>query len=494
MNIFTRLRFALGAIFGRYDLKSWTPDRTRISGTNQSAHRDIDFYSRDEAMRLARNFEHKNPLVTGVLSVEETYTVGRGLCVSPNTSSPEYNAIAKREFEAWMADCEISSRQNIYESQCIWTRRRYIDGDIFVLKTRNAKGEPRIQTIEAHLVRTPPDQARNPQCIDGANVDAFGRPVSWYIGHDGENGKIEFGPPVPAANVIQIIARERAGQVRGISDLTTGLEELHGLSDLHKFEYRNAANNADIANVVTTETGEMPNVSSLIRNRIATSTTLNTGTTVSGTTSEYVQQGIGGKSIALKKGETLAQFRSENPSATTQQYWRLKTELFFVGADSPMLLAIPSSMQGTVVRGTYDTAAAKFRARSDLIAAATMEVYHFWLEWAVRSIPALRNKPNDYKSATISAPRAPNVDVGRNAAAERDGLNAGTESWETLLAPRGLDWRAVLRAKAEQAKYIRDLATEFGLEVSEISQTQQEKPAAMPAEPAHTETTSAQES
>lgn len=148
-----------------------------------------------------------------------------------------------------------------------------------------------------------------------------------------------------------------------------------------------------------------------------------------------------------------------------------------------MLLVFPNSMQGTVVRGTYDTAAAKFRARSDLIAAATVDVYHFWLEWAVRSIPALRNKPADYKSATISSPRAPTVDVGRNAAAETAGLNAGTENWETLLAPRGLDWRTVLRGKAEHAAYINSLAKEFNIEVSEISQTQQDKPERIQTEP-----------
>jgi hypothetical protein len=140
-------------------------------------------------------------------------------------------------------------------------------------------------------------------------------------------------------------------------------------------------------------------------------------------------------------------------------------------------------MQGTVVRGVLDTAASKFRARSDLIAHATMEVYHYWLEWAVRNIPTMRSKPADYKSATISAPRAPNVDVGRNASAERDGLIAGTENWETLLAPRGLDWRSVLRGKAEHAAYIRALADEFGVEVSEISQTQQDKPERIQTEP-----------
>lgn len=490
MNIIARARAWLASIFARYELNTWSPDRTRIRGHNESATRDMDFFSRDEAMRRARNFEQNNALVQGMLSVEETYTVGRGLCVSPNTTDPKFNALAKGEFEKWAADCEVSTRQSLYESQSIWSRRRYIDGDIFVLKIspplageNGVRQPPKIQTIEAHLVRTPPDQGRNPLVQDGARVDPFGRPAEWFIGQDGANGKIEFGPPKPATTVIQILARERAGQVRGMSDLVTSLNEIHDLADLHLFEMRNAKNNADVANVVINQTGEAPSVPSLIRQRIATSETLNTGSVVSGTKDEHVQIGTGGKTAYLKSGSDFKQFRSENPSAATREFWRMKTELACIGGDIPYVLVFPNSMQGTVVRGTYDTAAAKFRARSDLIAAATMEIYHFWLEWAVRSIPSLRTKPADYKSATISAPRAPNVDVGRNASAEREGLNAGTESWETLLAPRGLDWRAVLRAKAEQAAYIRALAKEFEIEVSEISQTQQDKPERIPTEP-----------
>ena len=318
--------------------------------------------------------------------------------------------------------------------------------------------------------------------IDGARVDMNGRPVSWYVGVDKKSGNLEFGPPFSASKFILIKEAERASQIRGISALVTSLNEIHDLSDLHLAEMRNAKNNADVANVLINEAGEFQ-PDQLRRDRFSEGVTINTGANVSEARSAYVQSALGGKSIALKRGEDFKQFRSENPSAATRDYWKLKTELACIGADIPYGLIFPTSLQGTIARGTYDTAAATFAAQSDVIACATLRVYWYWLEWACKAIPELRElKPVDYQEATVSRPRAVNVDIGYNAAAEETALANGTSNFDLYYAPRGKDWRVELRKKAEQAAFVRELAEEYGVDVSEISQTLKEKPAPEPAE------------
>ena len=58
-------------------------------------------------------------------------------------------------------------------------------------------------------------------------------------------------------------------------------------------------------------------------------------------------------------------------------------------------------------------------------------------------------------------------------------LSAGATNYELIYGSLGLSWQTELRKRAEQAKFIRDLATQYGVDVAEISQTQANLPAAM---------------
>jgi capsid protein len=163
---------------------------------------------------------------------------------------------------------------------------------------------------------------------------------------------------------------------------------------------------------------------------------------------------------------------SDRPSVNMRDYWRQLTEKVCAGVGIPYVLVFPESMQGTVYRGALDMSAVWFRARHAVMASAARRIWEYVMEYAIRVDPTLADSPDDWYEVAIQAPRAPNVDVGRNSAAQLAELEAGLTTYDEAYGARGIDWRSALEAKAQQAKFIHELAEKYDVDVSEISRAQ----------------------
>jgi len=140
-------------------------------------------------------------------------------------------------------------------------------------------------------------------------------------------------------------------------------------------------------------------------------------------------------------------------------------------------------MQGTVYRGALDMSAVWFRSRHQVMASAARRIYEYVMEWSIKNDATLNDAPSDWYEVAITAPRAPNVDVGRNSAAQLAELEAGVITYDEVYGARGLDWRSSLEAKAQQALFIRQLAEKYSLDVSEVSTIQRDRPERIATEP-----------
>jgi hypothetical protein len=152
------------------------------------------------------------------------------------------------------------------------------------------------------------------------------------------------------------------------------------------------------------------------------------------------------------------------------------TEKVCAGIGIPYVLVFPESMQGTVYRGALDMSAVWFRSRHQVMASAARRIYEYVMEWSIKNDQTLNDAPSDWYEVAITAPRAPNVDVGRNSAAQLAELEAGVITYDEVYGARGLDWRSALEAKAQQALFIRQLADKYHLRVSEVSTIQENRP------------------
>jgi lambda family phage portal protein len=458
-------------VLARYEGASYSSGRSWIPGGVQSARFDASASTRMELVRKARYFEKNNALLNRMADLFECYTVGTGLPLQPASSSSTWNQSASVAWQRWTELADLTSLAGFGTLLSLAARTWFIDGEVFIILTRTAKGHPRLQLVEGHMVETPPElkHLEGDTIIDGVRIDRNGRPEGYYVAREVGQGKkvYEFKD---AQFVIHLFEPSRPGQMRGLPFVYPVINDLHDLDDLQLLEMKAAKDAAEITNKITTESGEI-DPDQLRRERFNQSREINTGATVTESKSAYYEDKLGGRTVVLRKGDDMEQYKSDRPSAATSGYWKILSEKICSGVGIPYVLCVPESMQGTVYRGALDMANAFFHARWSVISNVATRVYRFVMGFE-RNIGDLRDGPADWDRVTVCPPRAVNVDVGRNSNAMLAELEAGASNFEMIYSPMGLDWREQFRKLKEQ----QDFAREIGLALPSVA-------AAKPAEP-----------
>jgi capsid protein len=487
-----RCVIAAKLIFNRYEAgQRYGTSRSHLPGWVQDARFDADNATREEIMRKARYFEKNSGLVNRLADLFEQFTVGPcGLQLIAASSEEDWNAKAMEKWNEWQKFADLTSLQPFSVLQSLIARRWFIDGEIFIIKTRGSESpsRPRIQLIESHRVRTPDNLSAEEgrRIIDGVEVDGRGRPVAYHIrdGFDEQTFR-----RVPANQVIHVFEPSRPGEYRGMSFFAAVMNELHDLDDLLLLEMRAAKDAAEKSTFIETASGELRQSGQ--RAERTTATTQNSsGEDVTVSRTRWLKEMIGGRVAALKMGEKVHQFLSNRPTVSQQWYFDYLTGRITAGVGISKLLVYPFSMQGTVTRADLDVMAGFFRSRSEVLAAAFTEVRNYVMDWETKNEVTLADPPADWRKVTVRAPRSVNVDVGRNSSAMLSELKAGARTYQDVYAELGQDYREQLRQRAKEAKYIRDLAKEFEVTPADISDfaaeaiASMQPPSAKPGKPA----------
>lgn len=449
-SLFQRARSAVKAFYegARYRIGyPWIPT------TYQSAHLDLASATRQTLQAKARYFERNSPLVNRLTDIFEAYTVGTGLQVHPQSSDVEWNRSARVWWQGWERFADVSSRQTFGTLQSLIARSWFIDGEAFVILTASPDtGRPRVQVIEAHQVKTPPDLAseEGKSIIDGVEIDPVTkRPLAYWIVSAIQDGK-EVLRKYASDSVVHVFEPSRPGQYRGIPFLSAATNLLADLVEIEKLEMKAARAAAVVANVLYSKPGEMSG-EDLLASGGAVSTSS------SGQVTAYREQ-LGGETIVLDAGDKLEQFKSERPTAVAMDYHRQLRADVCAACGIPSVLAYPEQMQGTQYRGALDMAATFFKCRSAVIQELIRRIWEHVIPASAKE-PEIAGAPKDWWRITVPSPRAVNVDVGRNSAAMIAELQAGVTTFSQVYGPLGIHWEDAFEELARQ----RQRAIELGI-------------------------------
>ena len=208
------------------------------------------------------------PIATGALKALRTNVLASGLTPSPQVdgeflglTTEQTDALQQqiqREFSLWSEtnDCDADGVDNFYRLQQLIFLGFLMNGDAFALLTMNqAAEEPyelKVRVVEADRVCSPGLMDRLFPCevdgyqvykiIQGIETDETGRVVAYWICNEHPHGAMINRPDgmkwtrVEARgaysgrrNVLFVMARERAGQLRGVPILAPVLEPLKQL-------------------------------------------------------------------------------------------------------------------------------------------------------------------------------------------------------------------------------------------------------------------------
>ena len=460
----------LGPVQDRYEgAVPWSSRRSWIPAWVRDARFDADIASQREILRKARYFERNNGIVNRLADLFEQYTVGaNGLQFIPSSSDGEWNRRAKEWWDGWCEVCDISTLQNFGTINSLSARSWFIDGELFIIKTRGRSREggqsfPRIELVESHRVETPGDAVTNASTHDGIVLDANGRPTAYWI-RRGEEDKFTL---YDAGQIVHIGEPSRPGQLRPFSMLYPVINDINDLDDLQILEMDAAKERAKVFDVIQTKTGEL----SADNYRTARFTGLGTQGTSGGSSAErtkYYDDVLKSRSLVLQQNDTFQRLTNENPSVAVRDYWDYLTSKICAGVGISKLLVFPWSMQGTVTRADLDVASTFFRSRSAVLSNRFKQIYLYVMEWATRNVLELSDPPEDWRSVSVRPPRSVNVDIGRNSTALIEEYKAGWRTFDQICGELGEDWRAVLRQRAVERAEARLIEVEFKLHPGEL--------------------------
>ena len=465
----------IGRVFARYEgaWQGWG-ERSWLQQSLQDARFDIDAATRQELQRRHRYWVSNSAIVQKIRSLFKQFTVGPcGLAVTPNSADEEWNTTRHNAFSAWAKMPDLASTQTLAQCSDTWAGQLFDDGEFFILKTKDAKGRPAIQTIEAHRIKTPPKSTtyQGMPVYDGVAVDANGRPA-WFAVQTGDqfpqtgydpsaaqwlNGSGQTFVWVKASDMIHKFKLRRPGQLRGIPEGFSAMNTLHDLDDLQKLEMQCNKLATEIGLVTTNPAGELDTQNNR-RNKITIQTVNGAGQAVNKPTWVDYNVSYGGKNYALKSGDKLENFMVQRPTLSQQNYWDFLISQVCISYNTPKLLVLPYSLQGTVTRADLDVCANAYRVNFELVAAALQEIYQWQGVWANDfDLSQDGATPDDHMEVVIRPPRSPNVDIGYTAKALEIELRLGVKTIQDVYAEKQQNWRVQVTQIAEAIVFMKDL-------------------------------------
>jgi capsid protein len=242
------------------------------------------------------------------------------------------------------------------------------------------------------------------------------------------------------------------------------LNDIHNLDDLQIMENKAARDGAEITNVIKNKSGTAD-----VGDMIASGGAVPAGSLTQDQKRTYYENTTGGRTFFMQQDDDIQQLKVERPSGATRDYWIFLEHKICAGVGIPRQLVYSESLQGTVQRSVLDIAAAWFRIRSGMLVRGFAQIYYYVLEDGIAKDVNLADPPGNWRRFTWRPPRAPNVDVGRNASAMLAELAAGTTNYKRIFAELGLDYVEELTQKADEAVLLDTLAKERGISVDRIA-------------------------
>lgn len=191
----------------------------------------------------ARDMVRNNGWAKKAARVIRTNVVGKGIKLSVSTNSVRATKKAKQIWKDWAETtaCDFYKRKNIYGIQRQVTNAVFVDGEVLVRQRRNASLTPvplELQVIEIDLLDSTKMETRldgGGSINQGVEMDAEGRVVAYWLlsEHPGSllsQGSLE-STRVPREEILHIYHEERAGQIRGVTEMAASMIRLRDFDE-----------------------------------------------------------------------------------------------------------------------------------------------------------------------------------------------------------------------------------------------------------------------
>ena len=422
-------------------------------GSNpQDARRDVNPSDRLALIQKARYAEKNYPSMVQFVNDMVMYVVGDGMMPTSHASDPAKARLYEEYYHRETRRADITGRFTGEQLQRIIVHTWAVDGEIFALKVRDSQNRAKTQLIEGHRVLSPTDPAQlTKDTWDGFRFGPYGEVIGIWVQNDDQTFRL-----IPAESFMQIANQARITSAHGIPPMQQALNSMQDQSEIIELEKRAVKQVTDVPSILTKNGGFAD--ASLVQD-------LNGG---GATDFGNIGAQMGGKLLVLEPGEDLKSVSPNFPRQSMEMFNAILSRMIASGGLPYEVVSDGSKAGSALVRMVL--------GKADRFVGQIQCMVHDdycvpdW-QWRISDGISKGLLPDDPKWSDVefSTPSAPSIDNGRDSRNDRDDLRAGLTSFTQLFAKRGLKFEKVLEQKAQNMRFIHDIADKYGLPVDEVA-------------------------
>lgn len=334
----------------------------------------------------------------------------------------------------------------------VMAKAKVVDGEAFAVLTTN-EALPTAVHVDVEVVEC--DRITDPwlqpalgadklQC-DGIKYDAAGNPVLYYLRneHPGDTLGSDFsGKWLPARFVRHWYRRDRAGQLRGVPELTTALPLF---AQMRRWT---------LATLTAAETAA--DLAGLLKSTIAPEE----GTILTAKEWDKIEFARG-MLMCLPYGYELQQLDSKHPNQTYKDFKRELLSEIARCLSMPYGIAAGDSSDSSYAGGRLEFQSWQMTLRvlhSHLNAVVLLPIFLAWLDEAIM-VPGYIPKwitPANVVAEWFYDVR-PHVDPSKEASADETGLRTHSTTYQEIYGKKGQYWKDRLRQRGREVGFLKEL-------------------------------------
>lgn len=422
--------------------KTFSRRRANIPMAQPQDHkRDLTGSDRLEIVKSSRYVYRNSGYHKSAINTMLQWVVGEGIygqsLATDNDVATQYETL----WQDFAKKPEITNRFSLTEVLRMACKALDIDGEIFIIKTRDNFGNPKIQLIESHQISS--KTIAEDRLFDGIEFDLQMRPKFYHLLTSNKNGAQET-KRIPANAVLHIFDPESPSAVRGVPTNSQGLNALRDYMELLDMEMAATKQASELGLVVTSN-----RENALEDGDFALDSEPSTGLS---TSEQAVASALGARAVRLDEGEDIKSFQSNRPNQLFTGFLdTLKKE---AAGDLPFeIVHDPSNIGGASVRLVTAKADKVFKQRQSILIEKLLNpLWGFVIGTRITDniAPAVECWPK----VNWQLPRRITVDAGREAQQDRADLETGISSFSDYLAARGTDFDSWLQKRTKECRQI----------------------------------------
>ena len=416
-------------------------------------------YDRVELMKRARDLAENVGLVRSLLMKFASH-VAANVSYQARTENRQANSEIEAYWSSWFDSCDLSGRHSGSTLLQVAIMSMLRDGDFLFALVRQ-DGDLKLQGIEADRLGDPYKVYTRLELIGGIHIDRnTGAPTAYDIYNRSIGDFYTYQATIAASQAFHLFDPLRIDQYRGITAFHTAINDQQDIREIENSEKMAAKYASMQAAVIRRNNNNPADLSSLTSDDNFDNQAIKLESVEAGKVS-YLEPG---EDIVFPDGPS-------RPSGAFAEFHKILLRNICMGLGIPYSFAVdPSAMSGPTARLEMQQAGRTFRRYQKLLEDKVLKPLKNVVIADGIARGLIENRVGGQSTRGVFNFGANvSIDLGRDSQAAIAEFKTGLRTAADIYAERGLDFEGAMRQRAQEARLIKDLASEYEVPAVAVS-------------------------